>query len=99
MTTGLTEVSRISKFIHVVHWVHNITVDLWYMYFIGGVLGDEGEEPLLDRTEDGTAVSPLSTELSKLSTKPPRKKFKKAECLQVYVIWVILSEPHINSTA
>ena len=99
MTTGLTEVSRISKSIHVVHWVHNITVDLWYMYFIGGVLGDEGEEPLLDRTEDGTAVSPLSTEVSKLSTKPPRKKFKKGECLQVYVIWVILSEPHINSTA
>lgn len=69
------------------------------MYFVGGVLGDESEEPLLDRTEDGTAVSPLSTEVSKLSTKPPRKKFKKGECLQVYVIWVMLSEPHINSTA
>ena len=59
-------------------------------------MGDEGHEPLLDRTEDGTAVSPLSTEVSKLSNKPPRKKFKKGKCLQVYVIWVILSKPDIN---
>ena len=52
------------------------------MYFVGGVLGDEGHKPLLDGTEDGTAVSPLSAEVSKLSTKPPRKKFKKGKCLQ-----------------
>ena len=50
-----------------------IIVDL---YFIGGVLGYEGEESLLDGTEDGTAVSPLSTEVSKLSTKPPRNSRK-----------------------
>ena len=59
------------------------------MYFIGDVSGDEGEKQLLDGTEDGTVVSALSTEVdhvSKLSTmEPPRKKFKKGECRQMYV--------------
>ena len=60
MTTGLTEVSGFSKSIHVVHWVRNRSL-VYVLIFIGSMFGDEGEEPFLDRTEDGTAVSPLYT--------------------------------------